>query len=401
MRRRAARAAIGVLALAMATAAAFVVSAGAAPRGDAATQARLDAVEARARASVVTVLGLRSHESLRQSANGAARPPRSLASGFIYDTRGHIVTVASAVRDCDDVMVRLDDGREFPAMLVGLDEDSDVALLQVDVRGLPALRRAPAGGSAAGQAVVALGPGVGPQARATRGVVHRRYERPLGSLLMLSNAVYPGFSGGPAVNAHGELLGLIIGHLAEAPADWAEAPLDGGRASFAIAGDDLRTIVSQLEEFGHVRRGFLGVRMVQGEIVDQARPDDPFRIGVRVEGVLPGSPAAQLDLRVGDLIVGWNGETLSSPEDLMRHVEGSPPGTIVPLVWVRDEERHDGRLVVGARPDDDLLATPAGVGAADSARQERAKSELLERVRTLRAHPPGAGVDSSRTRTGG
>jgi serine protease Do len=206
--------------------------------------------------------------------------------------------------------------------------------------------------------VIAIAARSGSQPPVTQGSVRRRYEEPLGSLLLLSNEVYPGFSGGPVIDEAGKLVGLVIGRLEQAPADWADAPAEGGASSFALAGDDLRTILSHLEEYGRVRRGYLGVRMVQGEVVDANRPDDPFRIGVRVEEVLPDSPAAQIDLRPGDLIVGWNGETLMSPEDLMRRVEGSPPGTIVPLVWVRNEERREGRLVVGAKPDDARLATP-------------------------------------------
>src|SRR5207253_450937 len=120
------------------------------------------------------------------------------------------------------------------------------------------------------------------------------------------------------------------GPLADAPPDFDDA-LAGGAgagagASFALAGDDLHTLVGQLERYGHVRRGFLGVRMVQGEVVDATHPADPYKIGVRVEDVVAGSPAAQAGLRVGDLIVGWNGETLASPEDLMRRVEACPPG---------------------------------------------------------------------------
>jgi len=352
------------------------------------------------RNSIVTVLGVRSHETLRTDASGKSRRGRSLASGVVVDAKGRIVTVATAVRDCDAIVVRAADGREFPAMLLGLDEDTDVALLQVPTDDLTALRYAIPGSDPVGQPVAVLGSGVGGHPKESAGEVRRTFPRPLGSLLLLSNPVYPGTSGGAAVNAHGELVGLIVGSLAETPADWTDAPQ--GAASFAVRSDDLKTIVGQLERFGAVRRGFLGVRMTQGEIVDAERPGEAYKIGVRAEEVLVGGPAAHVGLRPGDLIVGWNGETLQSPEDLMRRVEGSPPGTIVPLVWVRNDERHEGKLVVGARPDAELLATPAAAGAAiDSAREAQSREQLLEKVRTLRAKPPGA-ADSSRTpRDGG
>jgi serine protease Do len=138
--------------------------------------------------------------------------------------------------------------------------------------------------------------------------------------------------------------------------------------------------------------------MVQGEVVDSNHPGDPFKIGVRVGDVLAGSPAAQVGLRSGDLIVGWNGETLNSPEDLMRRVEGSPPGTNAKLVWVRADERFDGTLVVGAKPDDELLASPGSPASGGSLLPEdraRTNEELLERVRTLRSRIPGAAADTA------
>jgi membrane-associated protease RseP (regulator of RpoE activity) len=187
--------------------------------------------------------------------------------------------------------------------------------------------------------------------------------------------------------------------------------------SFALAGDDLRTLVDHLARYGHVRRGFLGVRMVQGEVVDATHPDDPFKIGVRVEEVVAGSPAALVGLRAGDLIVGWNGETLASPEDLMRRVEGSAPGARAQLVWVRGDDRLDGSLVVGAKPDDELLATPGpaiggvpGTGlaptpppAAGGAQLPELRPDgspnLMDRVRGVKK--TGASPDTARRAPGG
>jgi len=355
-----------------------------------------DAACARARRSVVTVLGLRSPEGLHSPEGAPPRPMRSLASGFVIDRRGHVVTAASVVRDCDRIQVRLEDGRAVTALLLGTDDASDIALLQLPITDVPALPWAPEPSAPVGSWVAALGQGIGGPPQPSFGTVQRRYEQPLGSLLLLTNEVFPGFSGAPAVNARGELVGLIVGRLADAPADWVSSEGEAG-TSFALAADDLRTVLDHIERYGRVRRGFLGVRMVQGEIVDASHPNDSFKIGVRVEDVLPGSPAAQVGLRSGDLVVGWNGETLASPEDLMRHVEGSPPGTIAALVWVRADERIDGSLVVGAKPDDELLATPGTPAAGGSILPEdraRSNEELLERVKTLRSRGPGASADS-------
>jgi len=347
-----------------------------------------EAACARARKSVVTVVGQREHEDLRR---GQGRPTRSLASGVVIDGRGHVVTAASVVRDCDRIQVKLADGRAVNAILLGVDDASDVALLELPVTDVPALRWASEPAAPVGAWVAAVGQGNFSSAQGPNlGTVQRRYEQPLGSLLLLTNEVFPGYSGAPAINSKGELVGLVIGRLSEPPADWNE----GENASFAVAADDLKTVLDHLERYGRVRRGFLGVRMAQGEVVDSSRPDDPFKIGVRVEEVLAGSPAAQAGLRPGDLIVGWNGETLQSPEDLMRRVEGSAPGTSAALVWVRADERFDGKLVVGAKPDAELLASP-GTPASGGSTLPRTNEDLLERVRSLRTRTPGASPDTA------
>jgi len=343
---------------------------------------------ARAQKSVVTVVGQREHEDLRK---GQGRPTRSLASGVVIDRRGHVVTAASVVRDTDRIQVRLPDGRVVTAILLGVDDASDVALLELPVTDVPALRWASEPAAPVGAWVAAVGQdNFGPAQGPNLGTVQRRYEQPLGSLLLLTNEVFPGYSGAPAINSKGELIGLVIGRLSEPPADWNE----GSAASFAVAADDLKTVLEHLERYGRVRRGFLGVRMAQGEVVDSSRPDDPFKIGVRVEEVLAGSPAAQAGIKSGDLIVGWNGETLQSPEDLMRRVEGSPPGTTAALVWVRADERFDGKLTVGAKPDEELLASPGAPGSGGST-LPRTNEDLLERVRSLRSRTPGASPDTA------
>jgi len=100
--------------------------------------------------------------------------------------------------------------------------------------------------------------------------------------------------------------------------------------------------------------------------------------------------------------VGWNGETLSSPEDLMRRVESVPPGTKAALVWVRGDDRFDGSLVVGAKPDDELLATPGPGGPPPGATnaqlpelRPQSNPYLLERVRSMRSRG-GASADTVR-----
>ena len=278
--RRAARDRVLVRAAVVFALALPALPAGASVPASAEINRSFEAACARARKSVVTVVGQRVHEDLRK---GQGRPTRSLASGVVIDRRGHVVTAASVVRDCDKIQVKLADGRAVTAILLGVDDASDVALLELPVTDVPALRWASEPAAPVGAWVAAVGTFSTAQAP-NLGTVQRRYEQPLGSLLLLTNEVFPGFSGAPAINSKGELIGMVIGRLSEPPADWNEG--QGGPASFAVAGDDLKTVLEHLERYGRVRRGFLGVRMAQGEVVDSSRPDDPFKIGVRVEEVL-------------------------------------------------------------------------------------------------------------------
>jgi S1-C subfamily serine protease len=371
---------------------------GAAAPGD--VKKSFDAVCERARPTVVTVVGLRGHAGLRVDPDGKPRPARTLASGVIIDDKSHVLTTASAVRDCDAVRVRLSDGRTVEAVLIGRDDASDVALLELPLHSLPHARLADDGTTTLGDWVCAVGRAAADQPPTSLGTVRRRYDQPLGSLLLVSNEVYPGYGGGALFNAKGEMAGLIIGRAEVSPEDWPEAPGPGDAASFAIASEDLRTLVDHLERYGRVQRGFLGVRMAQGEVVDSQHPDDPFKIGVRVQEVLPGSPAHRVGLQPGDLIVGWNGETLSSPEDLMRRVEACVPGTTARLVWVRSDDRHDGTIVIDAKPDDDLLASPGAPALRpnDPSDAARSQKELMDRVQQLRSK---ASADSSTRRPPG
>src|SRR4029079_2929390 len=171
----------------------------------------------------------------------------------------------------------------------GVDDASDVALLELPVTDVPALRWASEPAAPVGAWVAPVWQGNFNAAQGPNlGTVERRYEQPLGSLLLLTNEVFPGFSGAPAINSKGELVGLVIGRLTQMPVDSAgDVPKDG--ASFALAADDLKTVLDHLERYGRVGGGFLGVRMAQGEVVDSNRPNDPYKIGVRVEDVLAGS----------------------------------------------------------------------------------------------------------------
>src|SRR5258708_7257838 len=138
---------------------------------------------ARALRSVVSVLGLREvgGESGPDGPAPGPRPAMSLSSGVIVDRHGHVVTSASVVRDCERIQVRLADGRTVPAALLGSDDASDVALLEIPVTDVPPLRWAPPGSDVAGLWVAAIGQSVGGHPRSSLGVVRKRYTQPLAS----------------------------------------------------------------------------------------------------------------------------------------------------------------------------------------------------------------------------
>lgn len=248
-------------------------------------------------------------------------PPELLgaASGIIYSPDGHILTNAHVAGPADSIEVAFGDGRRMAAKLVGQDPETDLAVVQVDAKGLPCARFGDSAALRPGQLVVAIGNPLGLQTTVTAGVVSavgRSLRAETGHLIenmiQTDAALNPGSSGGPLANVSGEVVGINTAVV---------APAQG--ICFAIPSATIRMIADTLIAEGHVRRGFIGIG---GQDVGFT-PDLVKHLGLDVEtGVLvialdPKGPAATAGLREGDVIVSLEGQGVRGADELHRMLQ--------------------------------------------------------------------------------
>jgi S1-C subfamily serine protease len=201
-----------------------------------------------------------------------------------------------------------------------------------------------------GDWVITLGTSFRMQATQSMGNVAYILAEPRFKRLQLTNAAYPGNSGGAALNADGELIGLVHGELGQGSyAERSDRPRPGGM-TFVLAIENVRRVYESLRREGRVAYGHLGVSTSGASIEAMSEPGARVPLGALVEAIEPGGPAARAGLRINDLIVAFDRERVEYPEQLARWVAATPPGTEVELVWVRGDERRSARFPIAASP---------------------------------------------------
>jgi len=268
----------------------------------------------------------------------------SLGSGFLMSADGYVMTNHHVVEGADNVTVTLSDRREFPAKVVGSDEQSDVALLKIDAKGLPFLRMAPSNSAKAGQWVIAIGSPFGLDHSVTAGIVsavgranpyaNQRYV----PFIQTDVAINQGNSGGPLLNTSGEVVGINSQIFSNS----------GGYmgVSFAIPIEVAMSAAEQLRSTGKVSRGQLGVQ-VQAISSETAKglglPDSS---GALIADVLPGSPAEKAGIERGDVIRAVDGRTINDSADLPPIIGNMAPGTKAKVTLIRDGRTIDKTVTV-------------------------------------------------------
>ncbi len=289
---------------------------------------------------------------------GGQPPPQekrrasALGSGFIIDASGYIVTNQHVIAGADEITVRLHDDTLLEAELIGSDEKTDLALLKVKSdEPLPATSWGRSEKTRIGDWVVAIGNPFGLGGTVTAGIVSARQRDinsgPYDDFIQTDAAINRGNSGGPMFNLDGEVIGVNTSIF---------SPSGGSIGiGFAIPSDLAQNVVMQLRQFGEVRRGWLGVRIqtVTEELAEGLRLGKPR--GALVASVTEGGPAEKGGILGGDVILEFDGRTVSDMRKLPRMVAETPIGQdVAVVVWRKGEKKtvtvHLGEL------DDELVA---------------------------------------------
>ncbi len=276
------------------------------------------------------------------------RAAKALGSGFIVDAEGHVVTNNHVVEGATKVVVTLDDGRELDARVVGRDPRTDIAVLQVDAGAkLPFLSLGDSDKARPGDWVVAMGNPFGLGGTVTAGIVSARGRDigagPYDDFLQVDAPINRGNSGGPLFGTDGSVVGVNTAIFSPS----------GGSVGigFAIPSNLVKQVVAELEEHGHLERGYLGVmsQKVTPEMASALKLARPT--GALVADVEPGGPAAKAGLKPGDVVTAVDGKAVDDPRALARQVAALRPGTEAEVTVLRDGAEQKLAMTTAALPD--------------------------------------------------
>jgi serine protease Do len=279
---------------------------------------------------------------------------QSLGSGFIIDRDGSILTNNHVVENGQKIMVKLNDGREFEAKVVGKDAKTDIAIIKIDAKGdLPV---APLGDSdklEVGEWVVAIGNPFGLESTVTSGIVSAKGRHigagPYDNFIQTDASINPGNSGGPLINMRGEVVGINTAIFSQS----------GGNIGigFATPINSAKEILPELKGKGKVTRGWLGVS------IQSVTPDIANSLGLErsrgalVADVLKDGPAERAGLKVGDVIVEFDGTEIKDSSDLPAIVGRTRPGKQVNVKVLRDKKEMSLPVNITELKEEEVVAS--------------------------------------------
>jgi serine protease Do len=279
---------------------------------------------------------------------------QSLGSGFIVDKDGFIITNNHVVAGADEIKVKLSDGREFKAKVIGRDTKTDLALIKISslFKDLPVLALGDSDSMRVGDWVIAIGNPFGLEHTVTQGIISAR-GRTLGSgpydnFLQTDAPINPGNSGGPLVNLKGEVIGINSAIIA------------GGQGiGFAIPSKLAKSIIPQLKEKGKVIRGWIGVSIqtVTPEIAKALSLKEPE--GALVGDVVQGGPADKGGIKRGDIIISFGGRQVKRSNDLPMIVADTPVGKTVDVKVLREGKEITTKITVAEMTEEKVASKMA------------------------------------------
>ncbi|MCP3688154.1 MAG: DegQ family serine endoprotease [Gammaproteobacteria bacterium] len=334
--------------------------------------------------------------------DGRRREGQSLGSGFIISRDGYILTNHHVIDGADEVIVRMANREEYVARIIGSDKASDIAVLKVDASGLQALKFGDSDDLKVGEWVLAIGSPFGFDHSVTAGIVSAK-GRPLPNdnyvpFIQTDVAINPGNSGGPLFNLDGEVVGINSQIYSRT----------GGfmGLSFAIPIEMAVDVANQIKETGHVSRGWLGVLIqeVTRELAESFGMKNPH--GALVLKVLEESPAEEAGLRVGDVIVEFNGKKVMRSSSLPPLVGRSSVGKKSNVTVIRDKKRKNIKVTIAElptsvkqasfNPEDDTPKQSSAMGMSVNPLSDTARKKLKisSGVQVVEVEDTGAARDA-------
>jgi serine protease Do len=271
-------------------------------------------------------------------------PRRGAGSGFIIDADGSILTNNHVIDRAERITVKLSDGRTLRARVVGTDPDTDIALIKVDGQtGLPV---APLGDSSSlrmGEWVCAIGNPLGYEHSVTVGVIsflgRKLFDESLDNYIQTDAAINFGNSGGPLINARGEVVGINAAISSRASSIGFAVPINGAAA-----------VLPQLRARGRVSRGYIGVALRDVDADLERSLKLTVSHGALVQDVTVGSPGDRAGLKPYDIIVALDDEPIGNDDALIREISGRTPGSAARLKFVRDGHEQLLTIKLAERP---------------------------------------------------
>ncbi len=285
------------------------------------------------------------------------RAPRGVGSGFIVSPKGYILTNHHVIEDATRITVGLQSGEKYRATVVGIDSETDVAVIKIEApKDLPTVTLGDSNQAQVGDWVLAMGSPFGLDQTVTAGIISKKErESPQFNVfqrfLQTDAAINRGNSGGPLVNMRGEVIGMNS-QIATSTGDY-------NGIGFALPANETNFVYKQIIAQGKVKRGYLGITLESvhdefAKVYGMAEAKGAIVTFVAAEEGGQPTPAASAGILANDIIVEFEGQPVSSAQDLIQRVAGTPVGQQVKLAYLRDVngkmERRIATVVLGERP---------------------------------------------------
>jgi serine protease Do len=327
--------------------------------------------------------------------DGSQSLPVGQGSGFLISEDGYILTNNHVISGADQVDIRLSDERIFQAKVVGSDPRTDVALVKIESDELfPWVALGESEAARVGDWVVAIGNPFGLEHTVTAGIVSAKGRvlgaGPYDDFIQTDASINPGNSGGPLFNLSGEVVGINTAVSSR-----------GSGIGFAVPVDIVKEILDELKTEGVVRRGWMGVGLVDIDSAIAEKLELDVEEGVLLSAVYPSTPAYEAGLEVGDVLLKMDDEDISSSDSLVRAVGKRRPGEEITLSIRRGKRSKKISVTLASRPDEQVLRRSGATGTQPAPTPEPPRLGIGIRELEPRDHNDLTGVGISRIEPGG